>query len=76
MPKMLATGCGLCMGAADIVPGVSGGTVALILGHYERLVTAIASIDASFLKLLVSRQWTAALKHIDFRFLVGLGAVF
>ena len=36
---------GYCMGAADTVPGVSGGTVALILGHYQRLVTAISHFD-------------------------------
>lgn len=36
---------GACMGAADAVPGVSGGTIALITGIYERLVDAVASID-------------------------------
>ncbi|MBX3423374.1 MAG: DUF368 domain-containing protein [Pirellulaceae bacterium] len=65
---------GLCMGAADIIPGVSGGTVALILGHYERLVGAIARVDGQFFKLLTSGRWLAALQHIDFRFLAGLGA--
>ena len=34
-------GRGLLMGGADIIPGVSGGTVALVVGIYERLVTAI-----------------------------------
>jgi uncharacterized membrane protein len=32
---------GFCMGAADVVPGVSGGTVALVLGIYHRLITAV-----------------------------------
>lgn len=36
--------CGLCMGAADLVPGISGGTVAFILGYYEELINAIKSI--------------------------------
>ncbi len=36
---------GACMGAADTVPGVSGGTIALILGVYERLITALTAID-------------------------------
>ncbi|WP_435194281.1 DUF368 domain-containing protein [Natronomonas sp. EA1] len=36
---------GLCMGAADAVPGVSGGTIALIVGVYERLLTAITNVD-------------------------------
>lgn len=61
------------MGAADIVPGVSGGTVALILGVYERLVTAISRCDTTFLKLLKSRQWKAAADHLDLRFVVTLG---
>lgn len=38
---------GACMGAADTVPGVSGGTIALIIGFYERLVTTITGIDRS-----------------------------
>ena len=36
---------GLCMGSADIIPGISGGTIALILGIYEELVFSIKSID-------------------------------
>ncbi|MDY6879326.1 MAG: DUF368 domain-containing protein, partial [Thermodesulfobacteriota bacterium] len=36
---------GFCMGASDVVPGVSGGTMAFILGIYEELVTAIKSFD-------------------------------
>ncbi len=65
---------GLCMGAADIVPGVSGGTVALILGHYERLVRAIGNIDRRFLHFIRKGEFSAAAQHIDLRFLVGLAA--
>lgn len=65
---------GFCMGAADTVPGVSGGTVALILGHYTRLITAISRIDGQFLSLGRSRDIAGAAKHIDARFLIGLGA--
>ena len=36
---------GACMGAADTVPGVSGGTIAVILGVYERLIAALTSVD-------------------------------
>jgi putative membrane protein len=61
------------MGAADIVPGVSGGTVALILGVYERLVTAISQCNTTLVGLLWSRQWRAAADHIDFRFVLALG---
>jgi len=61
------------MGAADIVPGVSGGTVALVLGHYQRLIGAISHIDSHVLSLVRKRQWSAAWKHIDGRFLFALG---
>lgn len=65
---------GFCMGAADTVPGVSGGTVALILGHYERLVTGISRIDSTALSLVSQRRFAQAWKHIDGRFMVALGA--
>ena len=40
---------GLAMGSADIIPGVSGGTIALITGIYERFVFALQSINIHFL---------------------------
>lgn len=43
---------GACMGAADTVPGVSGGTIAIILGIYERLITALTSFDPASIRLL------------------------
>ncbi|PID28444.1 MAG: hypothetical protein CSB55_04615 [Candidatus Cloacimonadota bacterium] len=43
---------GFFIGAANIIPGVSGGTFALILGIYERLISAISSIDLNLLKLI------------------------
>ncbi len=66
-------GRGVLMGGADIIPGVSGGTVALILGIYQRLVTAISHFDLTLLGHLRSRQWAAAASHVDLRFLVTLG---
>ena len=66
-------GCGFLMCAADIVPGVSGGTVALILGIYERLVSAMSQCNATFIKLLLAREWKAAAEHIDLRFIIALG---
>jgi putative membrane protein len=63
---------GLCMGAADIVPGVSGGTMALILGHYQRLVTAISHVDGTLLGLVRRGELTQAARYLDLRFLVGL----
>lgn len=62
------------MGCADVVPGVSGGTVALILGIYQRLVTAISHFDLRLLALVRARQWRKAVEHVDLRFLVTLAA--
>lgn len=63
---------GFLMGMADIVPGVSGGTVAFILGIYDRLVAAIASVNLDLLKLIKERRFKDALKHVDFTFLFFL----
>ena len=63
---------GFCMGAADTVPGVSGGTVALILGHYQRLVTAVSRIDLEFLGMIRRGKFAVAARHADVRFLVSL----
>ena len=48
---------GFLMGSADIVPGVSGGTMALILGIYERLLDAIKSVNGPFLKYLITFKY-------------------
>ena len=63
---------GVMMGGADIIPGVSGGTMALILGIYERLVTAISRFDMTLIRHLRRRRWSAAAAHVDLRFLVAL----
>ena len=63
---------GFCMGAADTVPGVSGGTVALILGHYQRLITAISHIDGETLSLVRSKRFAAVAERLDTRFMVAL----
>lgn len=60
---VLLYGKGLAMGAADVVPGVSGGTVAFITGIYDELLRSIASIPAAALMLLRGRivdAWRAA----------------
>lgn len=61
------------MGAADVVPGVSGGTVALVLGIYLRLVTAISHVDLTLLGYVRTGQWRKAAAHIDLRFCLTLG---
>ena len=63
---------GFVMGAADTVPGVSGGTVALILGHYQRLVSAISRVDQHFVGCLLSRRFADAFQAVDGRFLLAL----
>ncbi|WP_019677600.1 DUF368 domain-containing protein [Arsukibacterium perlucidum] len=63
---------GLAMGAADVVPGVSGGTLAFILGIYERLLAAISSIDTAAVKLLLKGRFSALWQHIDGTFLLCL----
>lgn len=69
----LAVGKGFCMGSADIIPGVSGGTMALILGIYERLLKAIRSFDFAWLRALLRRDLRAALSRNDLLFLAPLG---
>ena len=64
---------GFCMGAADVVPGVSGGTMALILGIYERLLSAIRHVDLAFIGLLLRGRLGAAASHVDLAFLALLG---
>jgi putative membrane protein len=66
-------GKGFAMGSADIIPGVSGGTMALILGIYERLLRAIRSFDAAWLRDLLSGRIKAALGCNDLGFLIPLG---
>ncbi len=63
---------GMAMGGADIIPGVSGGTIAFITGIYERLLNAINSIDAEAFKLLIKFRWQELWRHVDGSFLVTL----
>jgi putative membrane protein len=61
------------MGASDVVPGVSGGTMAFILGIYKELIESIRSFDLVFLKLLFSFKLSDSLNHVSWRFLVAVG---
>ena len=60
------------MGAADVVPGVSGGTVAFILGIYERLVNAIKSFDLEWLKGIIKFDTKIILYRPDFALIIPL----
>lgn len=61
------------MGAANVIPGVSGGTIALITGIFERLINAIKSFDSTAIQLLFKGDIKGLLKHVDFAFLVSVG---
>lgn len=61
------------MGASDVVPGVSGGTMAFILGIYEELIEAIKSFDLKSLQLLLACQFRRLLDHISWKFLLAVG---
>lgn len=63
---------GACMGAADVIPGVSGGTIAFIMGIYDEFVGSLASINAEALKLLFSGRFKDFWKHINGSFLLSL----
>ena len=63
---------GMGMGAADVVPGVSGGTIAFIVGIYEELIDSIKSINGESLKLLLTGKIAAFWKAINANFLLFL----
>ena len=63
---------GMAMGAADIVPGVSGGTIALLTGIYERLIGAIKSVGWDTLVMLKQKGIKAAWQQIDGTFLLSI----
>lgn len=63
---------GIAMGAADVVPGVSGGTIAFISGIYEELLSSISSINIANLKLLKKEGFKAAWKAVNGNFLLAL----
>ncbi len=67
---------GLAMGAADVVPGVSGGTVALLLGIYDRLVGQVAHLSAAAVQVLRGRLRSALAmaRRAEWGFLVALVA--
>lgn len=69
----LVTARGFAMGSADIVPGVSGGTMAFILGIYEELIDAIHSVNLSFIRRLLKFQFREAFNNFPWRFLLALG---
>lgn len=67
---------GFFMGSADTIPGVSGGTIALITGIYERLIHAISSIKFGFIRPLLKLDFKGfknkLLEEIDFELFIPL----
>src|SRR5690348_17273577 len=63
---------GLCMGTADIVPGISGGTVAFIMGFYEDLINSIRGIGLN-VPLLLHFRFRLFYRKAPWRFLLALG---
>lgn len=63
---------GACMGAADVIPGVSGGTIAFIMGIYDEFVGSIASINMESVRLLVHGRFREFWKQINGSFLLSL----
>lgn len=63
---------GIGMGAANVIPGVSGGTIAFITGIYSRLVAALSKFDSEAVSLLFHRKFKELYRHIDGTFLCSV----
>ena len=60
------------MGIANVIPGVSGGTIALITGIYEDLINSLKSFDTKSLKLITSLEISRFIKHTNLYFLLAV----
>ena len=63
---------GIGMGAANVIPGVSGGTIALITGIFERLINSIKSFNIKAIKLFFAGKFKEFAKHTDIYFLLAI----
>ena len=63
---------GIAIGIANIIPGVSGGTIALITEIYEKLINSLKSFDIKALKLLISFDFGGFIKHTNLYFLLAV----
>ena len=64
---------GFLMGCADVVPGVSGGTIAFICGIYERLLNGIKTFDITTIRLVLKGEFAAVWARVPFLFFISLG---
>ena len=63
---------GFAMGVANVIPGVSGGTIALLTGIFERLINALKSFDVEAVRLLLKFKFKEFARYVDFGFLVAV----
>ncbi len=63
---------GFGMGAANVIPGVSGGTIALVTGIYEQLINSLKSFNLQAIKLLFSGRFKSFIEHTQLKFLVSV----
>tara|TARA_Y100000589_G_scaffold332102_1_gene389289 strand:- start:5116 stop:6042 length:927 start_codon:yes stop_codon:yes gene_type:complete len=63
---------GVGMGAANVIPGVSGGTIALVTGIYEELILSLKSFNLKAIKLVFSGKFKEFSKHINLNFLIAV----
>jgi putative membrane protein len=70
--KLMIVAKGVAMGAADVVPGVSGGTIALLTGIYPRLINAITGVNLDSIKYFFQGQFKQFWKSIDGNFILPL----
>jgi putative membrane protein len=72
LDKLLLFLKGVAMGAANVIPGVSGGTIAFITNIYDELINSLKSFDLKALKMLFSFKFKEFTEHINLRFLLFL----
>jgi len=63
---------GVGVGAANVIPGVSGGTIALITGIFEKLINSIKSFDIKAVKLLFAGKFKSFARHVNLDFLIAV----
>jgi putative membrane protein len=63
---------GIVIGIANIIPGVSGSTLAVILGIYEKILNIVTKFDIKLIKLICQFKWLQVEKHISFKFLLSI----
>ena len=65
---------GIGVGSANVIPGVSGGTIALITGIFERLINALKSCNLTAIKLFFTGKFKEFSEYIDLKFLISVGS--